>query len=626
MEEEPFGTLLGKTDGGVEVFSCNYATVDKSQWEHLSWFEKKVLDVFTGFKWQCVELARRYLLINFGVVFENIPMAFQIFYLKSVTRVKDNEALRIHSFPNGSDVLPVKGSLLIWEPIGEFKHTGHVAVIVDVTDTHVDVVEQNVDDTIWPAGQTYSRRLRVTLDAQTGAFQIFCTFPDTEILGWINLSLNETYNYEDHPNCVSDQIQKRSVTLSSDLIKKPWLDTNVEYLRSFVDAYGADLASPDEPSVFYTLTESGDEALQFATNELHKIFLSATDYVLHHEKEIGHHFKIPAKLWPKIRKSWFRNRRDLISGRLDFAITENGMKVYEYNADSASCLLECGFIQDRWSDVAGIGNAGRSNSSELFEKLIATWKEKAVEGPLHLLCDDDKEERYHTMYMKAAAEEAGITCYMQVGLDGISWNEDGNLEDCDSRVIKNVWKTWSWRTALNQLSEDEIIHYLDRDEEFYECKKSPEKTSKPQLVDILLHSNIRIFEPLWTILPSSKAILPVLWSLKPKHPYLLNSSFDLSPEFVRAGYVAKPVTGRAGANVSLFGAQGELIEKTEGKWTEDTLVYQELSMLPKFDDDYVQFCTWAINGTYGGTVLRVDRSGIINMQSKVYPVRVVPDL
>ncbi len=35
---------------------------------------------------------------------------------------------------------------MIWLPGGEFEHTGHVAVVIEVTDTEVRVAEQNFDD------------------------------------------------------------------------------------------------------------------------------------------------------------------------------------------------------------------------------------------------------------------------------------------------------------------------------------------------------------------------------------------------------------------------------------------------------------------------------------------------
>ncbi|WP_172902749.1 glutathionylspermidine synthase family protein, partial [Escherichia coli] len=32
-----------------------------------------------------------------------------------------------------------------------------------------------------------------------------------------------------------------------------------------------------------------------------------------------------------------------------------------------------------------------------------------------------------------------------------------------------------------------------------------------------------VFEPLWTVIPGNKAILPILWSLFPHHRYLLDT-------------------------------------------------------------------------------------------------------
>jgi len=136
-------------------------------------------------KWQCVELGRRYLLVNYGVVFDSIPMAYDIFDLKTVLRVKDNKELGFYAQVNGqSKIPPRRGSLLIWKPQGYFKTTGHVAVISNVGQNFLDIVEQNVDDEVWPTGTDYSRRLRTSTD-QSGAFRIHCTFLDTRILGWM---------------------------------------------------------------------------------------------------------------------------------------------------------------------------------------------------------------------------------------------------------------------------------------------------------------------------------------------------------------------------------------------------------------------------------------------------------
>ena len=74
----------------------------------------------------------------------------------------------------------------------------------------------------------------------------------------------------------------------------------------FFDTYGVALTdSPANQATYYTLTESGEAALREATNKLHGMFLAATDYALLHE-EARSAFALPEKLWPLIRRSWYR--------------------------------------------------------------------------------------------------------------------------------------------------------------------------------------------------------------------------------------------------------------------------------------------------------------------------------
>ena len=62
--DEPFGTVLGVAPGGVPAYSCDYETWKEPR-EQRNWRHSHD-GVFTGAKWQCVEFARRWLLINYG--------------------------------------------------------------------------------------------------------------------------------------------------------------------------------------------------------------------------------------------------------------------------------------------------------------------------------------------------------------------------------------------------------------------------------------------------------------------------------------------------------------------------------------------------------------------------------
>jgi glutathionylspermidine amidase/synthetase len=95
--------------------------------------------------------------------------------------VNDN-ILPLQAFANGARRPPIAGSLLIWQKGGEFKHTGHVAVITQLVGNKVRIAEQNVIHAL-PQGQQWTREL--TLEVKDGFYTIKDTFADTEILGWM---------------------------------------------------------------------------------------------------------------------------------------------------------------------------------------------------------------------------------------------------------------------------------------------------------------------------------------------------------------------------------------------------------------------------------------------------------
>jgi hypothetical protein len=130
--------------------------------------------VFTGCRYQCVELARRYLLQTRGLVFDRIDNAHEIFSLLDLKDPFQTEQDPVPwpSHPNwdySSAACPA-GSLLIWASAGFYEPTGHVAVVVRSTGEWVEIVEQNEETT--------RRRLPVLYG------RIQCTRPDTTIMGW----------------------------------------------------------------------------------------------------------------------------------------------------------------------------------------------------------------------------------------------------------------------------------------------------------------------------------------------------------------------------------------------------------------------------------------------------------
>ena len=203
----------------------------------------------------------------------------------------------------------------------------------------------------------------------------------------------------------------------------------------------------------------------------------------------------------------------------------------------------------------------------------------------------------------------------------ITWTASRARKDKKDRerLVNCVWKTWAWETAIEQVREVSAEEYA----------AVPIRTGHPQnevrLIDVLLRPEVLVFEPLWTVIPGNKAILPVLWSLFPHHRYLLDTDFEVNDELAKTGYAVKPISGRCGNNIDLIGPQDELLDKTSGQFVDRKNIYQQLWCLPKVDGKYIQVCTFTVGGNYGGTCLRGDSSLVVKKESDIEPLIVLKD-
>jgi glutathionylspermidine amidase/synthetase len=109
----------------VPCYSCDYDSDRGGGDYHVA-----INGVFTGYKWQCVEFARRYLVMTSQFTFASIPMAYHIFQLDFVVRVSDNIKFPLIPCVNGSTRHPRAGELLIWRAGGKkIGRTGHGTLI-----------------------------------------------------------------------------------------------------------------------------------------------------------------------------------------------------------------------------------------------------------------------------------------------------------------------------------------------------------------------------------------------------------------------------------------------------------------------------------------------------------------
>ena len=173
----PFNEIEGIASSNVPAYSNKYTGYYRGSGRHF------VHGVFTGYQWQCVEFARRWLLIRKGCTFRDIPCACNIWAdVPYIERVTDGQNFRLHPVRNGSPEPPKKDSLLIYSRNHKMPY-GHVAIITDVTSDSVYIAEQNNLYHYWPGNYARQEALRF----YNGLYYIDDEDP---IIGWMEIENN----------------------------------------------------------------------------------------------------------------------------------------------------------------------------------------------------------------------------------------------------------------------------------------------------------------------------------------------------------------------------------------------------------------------------------------------------
>lgn len=187
----------------------------------------------------------------------------------------------------------------------------------------------------------------------------------------------------------------------------------------------------------------------------------------------------------------------MITGRMDFCMDERGLKVYEYNADSASCHTEAGLILERWAE-RGYTGQGHNPAEGLINELAGAWKHSRARPFVHIMQDKDIEENYHAQFMQQALRQAGFDSKILRGLDELRWDDAGQLIDGDGRLVNCVWKTRAWETAIEQVREVSETEYAAVP------IRTGHTNQEVRLIDVLLRPEVLVFEPLWTVIQATK--------------------------------------------------------------------------------------------------------------------------
>ncbi len=349
--------------------------------------------------------------------------------------------------------------------------------------------------------------------------------------------------------------------------------------QSIVESQGLVYHSNDDgtpywnEAAYYHFTAAEIDELEEATAELYSLCLQAVGYVIDNNRlsELG----IPQAAHEKLRWSW-QQQEPTLYGRFDLAYDGSGPpKMLEFNADTPTTIVEAAVTQWYWMQDL-FPNADQFNS--IWEGLVETWgalrgSNQLRSNTVHFVTSPNDEDWMTIRLLRDTAEEAGVQT-AEVFMRDIGWDTARRIfVDMGNAEMRSIFKLYPWEWLL----KDQFGQYA---------------------LDI--YPDVQWIEPLWKFALSSKGLLPVLWEMFPNHPNLVAAYAD-GPRGMTE-YVAKPIIGREGANVTLHTLARDIT--TAGQYGEYPKVYQQRCRVPNFDGNYVVLGSWVVGGQPRGMGIR----------------------
>lgn len=354
---------------------------------------------------------------------------------------------------------------------------------------------------------------------------------------------------------------------------------------------------------YYELTLNEAESLECAGNELtQKVFETIEWLVNEAPVEVRTYWfnvmDIPEHLHQYLCDTW-ENDHWALQGRFDFFM-ENGVpKMMEWNADTASIIIETAYTQWQWyEDNQHLFPKYSFQFNELYEAFVRHWKDikehygfdenTVIYGTC--LDDDAQEDMRTTSYVLGCAQDAGMqTKFLYI--ENIGW--DGkSFVDKDGNHIKACYKLYPWEWLMH----DEYAEFVPKTDTIW-------------------------FEPIWKTIPSNKAFMALLWERYPDCPFLMPTYLG-ETDISKGNWVVKPMRSRTGCNVTVY-KDGIAVEKTDGAY-DGPVITQKMIDMQHVGGCYPMLGVWVVGEDTVALGIRESDTLITGNNSRFIPHIVVP--
>ena len=249
-----------------------------------------------------------------------------------------------------------------------------------------------------------------------------------------------------------------------------------------------------------------------------------------------------------VTESWNRGDPSLY-GRFDFTFSPEGFaKVYEYNADTPTSIMEASLAQSNWAQARHL-----QSSCFLEEKMPLAFAKLASLGASKMAIaglSTSVEDTANLFPMVQWARMAGIDAQW-CSIETMQFMYATQQHGFDGEGLEWIFKLYPWEFFVKDNAQ------------------------------FLKKTKTRFIEPAWKMLLSTKAFMAEVWKRHPGHPNLLATYYEGEEgPGLEQGYVRKPLLSREGANVEII-KDNVFLQKEIGPYGKEGFVKQEYCAMPE---------------------------------------------
>lgn len=343
--------------------------------------------------------------------------------------------------------------------------------------------------------------------------------------------------------------------------------------------------------IHYIKPEFRQELAQ-ATEALGKIYAKTVFAVQSADEELFLELGIPQEALLAVR-ILVKPEMVTVVGRFDFAKTPEGIKMLEFNADTPTSVVEAFFVNGQACSFYAAQNPNEGMEVQIrtaFAKIIEAYQELgyATETIVFSALGWHNEDRDTVNYLM---NKSGLKAKF-VALEDLRIFADRLCALVDGEHIPiDVWYRLH---GLEKLAED--------------CDEADDYPTGAHVLDLVARGKLAIINPPSAFVAQTKALQSLIWNLHEAGKFYTPLEHRLIERYMlptymenrflnKAPYVTKPIFGREGGAVSLFAADGKVVERDKDDYYWDQpMIYQKRVDLEEIECQTTQ-------GQYTGRLL-----------------------